>query len=98
LLSGAYTKTPIDLSSTKNPFGDKQAFNLKTILLSIPQMIFPMLIYALGHYTISPTAGYSFVILTGLLGLAFRNKAFDKIESIYKNEKYKTIAAYKQKN
>ena len=98
LLSGAYTKTPIDLSSTKNPFGDKQAFNLKTILLSIPQMILPMVIYALGHYTIGPVAGYSFVILTGLLGLALRNKAFDKIESIYKNEKYKTIAAYKQKN
>ncbi len=98
LLSGAYTRTPIDLTSNKNAFGDKQSFNIKTLLLSLPKMVLPMIIYAIGHYTISPTAGSIFVALTGLLGLAFRNVVFDKIESIYKKEKYKTIAAYKQKN
>ena len=98
LFSGAYTRTPIDLTSAKNPFGDKQAINLKTILLSLPQMLLPMLIYLIGHYTISPKAGFMFVALIGILGLAFRNVAFNKIESIYKQEKYKTIVAYKQKN
>lgn len=98
LLSGAYTRSPIDLASNKNAFGDKQAFNVKTLLLSLPKIGLPMLLYAIGHYTINPTAGYIFVAATGLLGLAFRNVVFNKIESIYKNEKYKTIAAYKQKN
>lgn len=98
LLSGAYTRTPIDLASNKNAFGDKQAFNLKTMLLSLPKMVLPMIVYAIGHYTISSTAGFIFVALAGVLGFAFRNIVFNKIESIYKNEKYKTIAAYKQKN
>ena len=40
----------------------------------------------------------TFVALAGILGFAFRNKVFSMIEGIYKSEKYKTLAAYKQKN
>src|SRR5690606_1904456 len=83
LLSGAYTRSPIDLASNKNAFGDKQAFNVKTLLLSLPKIGLPMLLYAIGHYTLGPTAGFISVGVTGLLGLAFRNVVFDKIESIY---------------
>ena len=45
LLGGAYVKSPIDLTSNKKAFGDKQAFNAKTMLLTIPKMFLPMLIY-----------------------------------------------------
>src|SRR5690606_23875093 len=31
LLGGAYIKTPIDLTSNKNAFGDKKSFNIKTL-------------------------------------------------------------------
>jgi len=57
----------------------------------------PLAIYGLGHYLINPTAGYIFVALTGILGFAFKNVVFRKIENIYKKEKYKTLLAYKQK-
>ncbi|UNY99693.1 DUF5687 family protein [Zhouia spongiae] len=98
LWGGAYVKTPIDLTSNKKAFGDKQAFNLKTILLTIPKMLLPMALYAAGHYTVGPMLGYLLVAIAGLLGFAFKEKVFDIIEKIYKTEKYKTIAAYKQKN
>jgi hypothetical protein len=98
LLGGAFIKTPIDLASSKQAFGDKKAFNMKTMLLSLPKMFLPMLFFALGYYLISPMAGYAFVAGAGILGLAFRNKVFSIIEGIYKSEKYSTLAAYKQKN
>ena len=98
LLGGAYTKTPIDLNSTKGAFGDKKAFNAKTMLISIPQLGGPMAFYALGYYLINPTAGLLFVALAGVIGLLLKNKAFDLIVKIYKNEKYAALDSYKQKS
>ena len=98
LWGGAYIKTPIDLTSNKKAFGDKQAFNVKTLLLTIPKLLLPLLVYAAGHYLINPTAGYIAVALSGVLGFAFKDHVFKLIEKIYKKEKYKTLLAYKQKD
>ena len=98
LWGGAYIKTPIDLTSNKKAFGDKKAFNVKTLLLTIPKLLLPMLIYALGHFMQGELLGFAFVIIFGLLGFLFKNKVFAKIERVYKTEKYKTIASYKQTN
>lgn len=98
MLGGAFVKTPIDLSTGKGAFGDKQAFNIKTMLIAIPKMLLPMGLYAIGYYFFSPNIGLLFVALAGVLGFAFRNYVFTLIEKIYKTEKYATIAAYKQKN
>ncbi|WP_124979052.1 DUF5687 family protein [Nonlabens xiamenensis] len=98
LLGGAYVKTPIDLTSNKKAFGDSKAFNAKTLLLIIPKMILPVLIYYAFALTINSAAGFIAIAVTGLLGLLFRNRIFTLIESIYKNEKYDTIAAYAQKD
>lgn len=98
MLGGAFVKTPIDLTTSKQAFGDKQAFNVKTMLIAIPKMLLPMGLYALGYYLFSPNIGLLFVALAGVLGFAFRNFVFNKIEKIYKTEKYATIAAYKEKN
>jgi hypothetical protein len=98
MLGGAFVKTPIDLTTGKGAFGDKQAFNSKTLLLTIPKLLLPVAFYALGYYVFSPNIGLVFVALAGILGFAFRNYVFTQIEKIYKREKYATIAAYKQKN
>ena len=98
LLAGAFVKTPIDLTMAKGAFGDKQSFNLKTVLISLPKLLLPMGLYAIGYYVFSPNIGLLFVAAAGVLGFAFRNKMFSIIEKIYKTEKYATIAAYKQKN
>ncbi len=96
LWGGAYIKTPIDLTSNKKAFGDKQAFNVKTMLLTIPKLVLPLIVFAAGYYLISPLAGYLAVALSGILGYVFKNQVFTLIEKIYKKEKYKTLLAYKQ--
>ncbi len=98
MLGGAFVKTPIDLTTSKQAFGDKQAFNMKTMLIAVPKMALPMILYAAGYYIFSPNIGLLFVALAGVLGFAFRDYMFTKIEKIYKTEKYATIAAYKQKS
>jgi hypothetical protein len=97
LLGGAYTKTPIDLSSGKGAFGDKKAFNMKTMLISIPQLVLPVLLFWVGSTLASANVGLLLVASVGILGFALKDKAFSLIEKIYKSEKYATIAAYKQK-
>ncbi len=98
LLGGAFVKTPIDLTSNKKAFGDSKAFNIKTLLLTIPKMILPIVIYYVFALTLSMEAGFIAIAATGLLGLIFRNKILGMVEQIYKNEKYDTIAAYAQKD
>ena len=97
LLGGAYIKTPIDLTSGKKAFGDKSAFNIKTLLISLPKMLGPMALYAIGHFTLGPASGFALVAIAGFAGFAFRDKVFNMIIKIYKKEKYKTLDAYKQK-
>lgn len=98
LWGGAYIKTPIDLTTSKKAFGDKQAFNTKTLLLTVPKLLLPMAIYAAGHYTLGEGFGFALVAISGLGGFLFKNKVFNIIEKVYKSEKYKTLAAYKQNN
>lgn len=98
LLGGAFTKTPIDLSMTKGAFGDKKSFNVNTMLLTLPKLLLPVLLYWLGSYLMNPKLGLALVALAGVLGFMFRNVVFSLIEKIYKKEKYNTIEAYKQKS
>jgi hypothetical protein len=98
LWGGAYVKTPIDLTSGKKAFGDKKAFNAKTLLITIPKLVLPLLIFYVFYKTMGIIAGYVSVAFLGVLGLAFRNRVFSMVESIYKREKYATLAAYKEKN
>lgn len=96
LWAGAYIKTPIDLTQNKNVFGDKQAFNVKSMLLMLPKLLLPMAIYALGHYTVGPEMGYIFVALAGILGFMFKKKVLAITENLYKTQKYRTLEAYGQ--
>ncbi len=97
LLAGAYTKTPIDLDSSKGAFGDKKAFNVNTMLISLPKLLLPLGLYWIGSKIMNPNLGLAMVAIAGLIGFALRDKVFSLIEKVYKTEKYKTIDAYKQK-
>ncbi|KUJ62562.1 hypothetical protein AR687_06935 [Flavobacteriaceae bacterium CRH] len=98
LLGGAFTKTPIDLSSASGAFGDKKAFNLSAMLLTLPKILLPLALYGLGLYLGNKTIGLALVAAAGVLGFIFKDKVFSLIEKRYKIEKYSTISAYKQKN
>ncbi|MBF4515290.1 hypothetical protein IRZ71_03005 [Flavobacterium sp. ANB] len=98
LLGGAFTKTPIDLSSASGAFGDKKAFNVSAMLLTLPKILLPLALYGIGLYLGNKTLGLLLVAGAGVLGFIFRNAVFSLIEKRYKVEKYSTISAYKQKN
>lgn len=98
LLGGAFTKTPIDLSNAGGAFGDKKAFNVNAMLLSLPKIVLPLLLYWLGLHFGSKPIGLALVAGAGVLGFIFKEKVFSLIEKRYKMEKYSTISAYKQKN
>ncbi|WP_264525842.1 DUF5687 family protein [Flavobacterium sp. N502536] len=98
LLGGAFTKTPIDLSSAGGAFGDKKAFNVNAMLLTLPKILLPLGLYAIGLYLGNKTIGLALVAGAGVLGFVFKDKVFSLIEKRYKVEKYSTISAYKQKN
>lgn len=97
LLGGAFTKTPIDLSNAGGAFGDKKAFNVNSMLLSLPKIFLPLLLYWLGLRFADKTIALSLVAGVGVLGFIFKEKVFSLIEKRYKTEKYSTISAYKQK-
>ncbi|CAD0006261.1 MULTISPECIES: DUF5687 family protein [Flavobacterium] len=98
LLGGAFTKTPIDLSNAGGAFGDKKAFNINAMLLTLPKLLLPLGLYGTGLYLGDKTLGLLLVAGAGVLGFVFRNTVFSIIEKRYKIEKYSTISAYKQKN
>lgn len=97
LLGGAFTKTPIDLSNAGGAFTDKKVFNVSAMLLSLPKIFLPLLLYWLGLHFADKTVGLSLVAGAGILGFIFKERVFSLIEKRYKMEKYSTISAYKQK-
>ncbi|SHG51502.1 DUF5687 family protein [Flavobacterium defluvii] len=98
LLGGAFTKTPIDLSNAAGAFGDKKAFNVSAMLLTLPKILLPLGLYAIGLYLNNKNLGLALVAGAGVLGFVFKDKVFSLIEKRYKIEKYSTINAYKQKS
>jgi len=98
LWAGAYIKTPIDLTKNNKAFGDKQSFTFKTFLLSLPKILLPVILFFIGKLIYSEYLGIALIAFTGIIGFLFKNKVFEIIEKIYQKEKYKTIAAYQQKN
>ncbi|PIF44009.1 hypothetical protein CLU96_0936 [Chryseobacterium sp. 52] len=98
LWSGAFNKNQIDLNSKEKRIGQKNSFNLKSMLLLIPKMLLPMGVFALSKYFFGITAGVASIAVVGLVGFLFREKIFDIIVKQYKREKYSTLDAFKNKD
>lgn len=97
LWGGAYMKSPVDLTANKNVFGDKNAFNLKVMVISLPKLFLPIIVYYIGAAIYGFWGGFSTLILVGIIGVFFQKYVFAFIERIYKKEKYSTIDAFKSK-
>ena len=95
LLGGAFIKSPVDLNAKAKTFGDKNAFNLKNMLLSVPKMLFPMAVFTILYYSVNTTFALVAVATLGILGVLLRNFVFNQIILIYKNEKYQTLNSFK---
>ncbi len=98
LWAGAFTKYKIDLNSFKNSMGDAKAFNSKTLLLILPQMVLPVLVYAFVSSFFGHIIGCISVGSIGILGILFKDIVLNIIIKTYKIEKYSTLSAYKETN
>ncbi len=97
LLAGAYNKQSIDLNTAAKSFGGgKNAFNLRTFLMMIPQMLVPMAVFAVVKYFFGMFPAVAAIGLLGLIGFLLRDKIFDIIVKVYKSEKYSTLKAFKE--
>lgn len=96
LWGGAYLKTPMDLTAAKNVFGDKNAFNLRVMLISLPKVLLPIMFYFVGSLIYPFWGGFVLLILIGLAGIFLHQYVFQFIEKIYTREKYAALAAYKK--
>lgn len=96
LWGGAYLKSPVDLTSSKGVFGEKNAFNLKLLLITFPKILIPLVIFYGGNFIFPSWGGIGLLILLGILGLFFYNPIFERIEKIYKREKYQALITYKK--
>ncbi|WP_370896566.1 DUF5687 family protein [Chryseobacterium gossypii] len=98
LWSGVFNKTQIDLNSKEKRFGQKNSFNIKALLLLIPKMLLPMVVFAVSKYFFGMAAGVVSIALLGLIGFLMRERIFDIIVRHYKVEKYSTLEAFKNKD
>jgi len=97
LLAGACNKKPIDLNSASKGFtAGQNNFNIKILLIIIPQMLVPMAVFGIVKYMAGMSAAVISLGILGLIGFLLRDKIFDQIVKIYKSEKYSTLAAFKK--
>ncbi len=95
LWGGAYVRTKIDLTSNKKAFGDKNAFNYRTLLLTLPKIALPLAIYGGFNYTLGPIAAKISIVVVSIAGYFLKPYLFKTIISIYQKEKYETLKAYR---
>ena len=62
----------------------------------VPQMILPMLVFAVAKYFFGITVAVIILGILGLIGFLLKDKIFSQIVKAYKTEKYTTISAFKQ--
>ncbi len=96
LLAGAFNKKPIDLNSKSKSFGGgSNNFNMKTMLLTIPQMVLPMAVFAIVKYFFGIYPAVASLGVLGIIGFLIRDKIFDTIVKVYKTQKYSTLDSFK---
>jgi hypothetical protein len=97
LYGGALNRVPMELNVKAKAFQNTNGFNLTQMLISIPKIIGPMIIFYIPYKLISFDAGIIILALSGVIGLILYNPFLNLIENIYQNQKYKTIAAFAEK-
>jgi len=97
LFGGALNRVPIELNVKAKAFSNTNGFNPTQMLISLPKLFLPMLLFYLPYKFINFEAGLFVLGFCGILGIVFKNFFLNKIEKIYQTGKYKTIAAFGEK-
>jgi len=97
LFGGALNRVPIELNVKAKAFSNTNGFNPTQMLIALPKLGLPMLLFYLPYKFISFEAGLFVLAFSGILGIVFKNYFLNSIEKLYQSGKYKTIAAYSEK-
>lgn len=97
LFGGALNRVPIELNVKAKAFSNTNGFNPTQMLIALPKMVLPMLLFYVPYKFISFEAGLIILGLSGVLGIVFKGFFLNKIEHLYQKGKYKTLAAYNEK-
>ena len=97
LYGGVLNRIPMELNVKAKAFSNTQGFNPTQLLIALPKIFGPMLIFYLPYKFINFEAGIIALAISGILGLVFTNFFLNKIEKVYQKQKYKTIAAFSEK-
>jgi hypothetical protein len=98
LFGGALNRVPIELNVKAKAFSNTNGFNPTQMLIAMPKILLPMILFYVPYKLISFEAGLIAIALSGVLGIVFKNQIFSFIENIYQKGKYKTIAAFAEKS
>ncbi|MFD2551553.1 DUF5687 family protein [Bizionia sediminis] len=98
LFGGALNRMPVELNAKAKAFSNTNGFNPTQLLIALPKMVLPMLLFYVPYKLVNYQTGILVLGLSGILGLILRNFFLRKIEIIYQKGKYKTIAAFAEKN
>ena len=97
LYGGVLNQVPMELNVKAKAFSNTQGFNPTQLLIALPKIFGPMLIFYLPYKFINFETGIICLAVSGVLGLAFTNFFLNQIEKVYQKQKYKTIAAFSEK-
>ena len=97
LYGGVLNQVPMELNVKAKAFSNTQGFNPTQLLIALPKLFGPMLIFYVPYYFINFETGIICLAVSGVLGLVFTNFFLNQIENVYQKQKYKTIAAFSEK-
>jgi hypothetical protein len=98
LFGGSLLRMPIKLNEKAKAFGNTQGFKMSQILISLPKVFLPIILFAIPNYFWGFNAGVLTIVILGIIGVLMKDYFLTKIEKIYQKTKYKTIAAYNEKD
>ncbi|GGK30830.1 hypothetical protein GCM10007962_26430 [Yeosuana aromativorans] len=98
LFGGALNRVPIELNVKAKAFSNTNGFNPTQMLIALPKLGLPMLLFYIPYKLVNFEVGIMVLALSGVLGIVFKNFFLSKIENLYQKGKYKTVAAFAEKN
>lgn len=97
LWGGALNRVPVELNVRAKAFSNTQGFNMTQMLIALPKIFLPILLFFVPYLIGGYWAGALFLGASGVVGLLLKDFFLRKIEKIYQENKYKTIAAFEEK-
>ena len=83
LFGGALNRVPIELNVKAKAFSNTQGFNPTQMLIALPKLVLPMLLFYIPYKLVNFNAGLVVLAGSGILGVIFKDFFLRKIEGIY---------------